>query len=73
MGDKQKAYTLHFEVLDILTVETHSQPREDFCSVEHDATSAAPGRRAAFSEETGLEEDKLVKSQDHKILGREDA
>ena len=72
-GDKQKAYALHFEVLDILTVETRSQPREGFCSGEPNATSAAPGRRVAFREETGLGEDKLVKSQDHKVLGRKGA
>lgn len=57
----------------MLTVETYSQLREGLCAGEHDAVSAAPGRRVAFKEEAGLEGDKLVTSQDHKVLGSEGA
>lgn len=60
-------YSLHFEVMAVLLVEAqaHWLPREGFHSREQDAASAAAERRGAFREEANLEEDKLLKPQDH--------
>lgn len=54
-------------------MEAHSLPREGFHSREHDAASAAAERKGAFRKEADLEEDKLLKPQDHYILGRQGA